>query len=377
VKVLIVTAATGQGHLTAAAALAEGFTAAGSDPPVVLDACAHPAVKAAAASYNFFLRRSPRWMNGYYAGVHLAQLPILGGRVVRRWCDEVFQRERPDLIVSVHPIVNFAIADALQRHGAATAFAIVLTDPQPPFWRGWAERRADRIVVPTAEAARRLVELKVNPHRITVGGMPVSRSFRKRAPESTCAEVRGGLGLVGGRFTLLLNAGSAGRSTGERVLKALIAAPDLHERIQVIFLGGRNTRLAPRIAKLAVPFPVAALDWTEEVAALLDISSATFTKAGGLSIAEAMAKGVPVLVDACEGILPQERGTARWLEREHLGWIVHAPEHVVKVLRDTPQVEWDVRREKARESVKGDANTIARELLLLPRRDEGARRAAQ
>ena len=78
-KTLIVTAATGQGHLTAAAALAEGFQAAGAGP-VVLDACAHPAIKAAAASYNFFLRRSPRWRNGYYAGVHLARLPIVEDR---------------------------------------------------------------------------------------------------------------------------------------------------------------------------------------------------------------------------------------------------------------------------------------------------------
>ncbi|HEY7862264.1 MAG TPA: SDR family oxidoreductase, partial [Thermoanaerobaculia bacterium] len=324
-------------------------------------------VKAAAASYNFFLRRSPRWMSGYYAGVHLARLPILGGRVVASWCDDIFEKERPDLIVSVHPIVNFAIAETRERKGSTVPFAIVLTDPHPPFWRGWAERRADRTVVPTAEAARRLVELKINPHRITVGGMPVPRSFRKRTPEAVCATVREGLGLRDGRFTLLLNAGSAGRSTGERVLKALIGAPDLHDRIQVIFLGGRNRRLAPRILGLSVPFPVAALDWCEEVAALLDVSEATFTKAGGLSIAEAMAKGVPVLVDACEGILPQERGTARWLERDRLGWIVRDPADVVRLLRETPQVEWEVRRERARESVKGDGNTIARGLMdLLP-----------
>jgi nucleoside-diphosphate-sugar epimerase/UDP-N-acetylglucosamine:LPS N-acetylglucosamine transferase len=336
-------------------------------------------VKAAAASYNFFLRRSPRWMNGYYAGVHLARLPILGGRVVASWCDDILEKERPDLVVSVHPIVNFAIAETRERQRSSVPFAIVLTDPYPPFWRGWAEPRADRTVVPTAEAARRLVELKINPMRITVGGMPVSRSFRKRAVEDSCATVRESLGLVAERFTLLLNAGSAGRATGERVLKELIAAPDLHERLQVVFLGGRNRRLAPRIARLRVPFPVAALDWTEEVAAVLDISDATFTKAGGLSIAEAMAKGVPVLVDACEGIMPQERGTARWLERDRLGWIVRDPADVVRILRDTPRVEWEVRRERARESVKGDGVTIARGLrdLLPPARPAPASSAGK
>ncbi len=57
----------------------------------------------------------------------------------------------------------------------------------------------------------------------------------------------------------------------------------LHDRIQIVFVAGRNRPLGIRAARLAAPFPKAALDWCEDMAALLDVADATFTKAGGFS----------------------------------------------------------------------------------------------
>jgi UDP-N-acetylglucosamine:LPS N-acetylglucosamine transferase/nucleoside-diphosphate-sugar epimerase len=366
VKVLIVTAATGQGHLTAARALRDGFAAAGSDiSPEVLDTCVHPAIRSAAASYNFFLRRPPSWMRGYYAAVHLLRLPRVGAALTRGWARRMLETERPDLVVSVHPILNLGIANALERHAPAIPLAIVLTDPCPPFWRGWAEPRAARTVVPTAAAAQQLIAWGVPSERVEVGGMPVPASFRNQATEDSRRAVRESLGLEADRFTLLINAGSAGRRTTEWVLRSLVGAANLHRRIQVVFVAGHNPLLGQRAARLATPFPTAVLDWSEDISALLDVADATFTKAGGLSVSEAMAKGVPLLVDACEGVLPQEAGTADWIEREGWGWKVRRPEEVVRILTETSTSQWTDCRERARAGVRGDAETIARDLLAL------------
>jgi processive 1,2-diacylglycerol beta-glucosyltransferase len=367
-KVLILTASTGAGHLTAARGLAEAFQAAAPEATVkIFDTCSHPAIRAASASYNFFLRRPPRWMNAYYRAVHLSRLPRLGAAVTRRWAEGILLSERPDLTVSVHPILNFGIASTRERHAREVPFAIVLTDPYPPFWKGWAEPRASRTVVATADAAKQLAAWGVPPDRIEVGGMPVPPLFQRSADEESRRVVRASLGLEEGRFTLLINAGSAGRRTTERVLRRLVAARDLHDRIQIVFVAGRNRPLGIRAARLAAPFPKAALDWCDDMAALLDVADATFTKAGGLSVSEAMAKGVPVLVDVCEGVLPQESGTAGAIERGRCGWKIHEPEEVVRILRETSAGEWAERRKRALESVQGGAATIAQSLLALLR----------
>src|SRR5262249_54034777 len=122
-----------------------------------------------------------------------------------------------------------------------------------------------------------------------------------------------------------------------------------------------------RAARLAAPFPKAALDWCEDMAALLDVADATFTKAGGLSVSEAMAKGGPVLVGACEGGLAQESGTAGGVEGGRCGCGVPGPEEVVRILGETSAGEWAERRRRALESVRGGAATIAQSLLALLR----------
>ena len=52
-------------------------------------------------------------------------------------------------------------------------------------------------------------------------------------------------------------------------------------------------------------------------------------------------------------------------------------EESARILRETPQVEWEVRRERARESVKGDGSSIARSLLDFLRPGQGEKRAAR
>lgn len=375
-RVLILTAATGQGHLTAARGLADAFAEARPGIHVrVLDTCSHAAIRAASASYNFFLRRPPSWMTAYYAGVHFLQVPRLGAALTRGWSEEILATEKPELVVSVHPILNFAIANTREKHAPRLPFAVVLTDPYPPFWRGWAEPRATKTLVPTPAAAAQLVRWGVSPEQIEIAGIPVPAAFRRPSTAESRRSVQESLALTPDRFTLLINAGSAGRRTTEWVLQRLVAAPDLHDRIQIVFVAGRNPPLGLRVARLATPFPIAVLDWCDEISALLDVSDALFTKAGGLTVSEAMAKGVPVLVDACEGVLPQESGTADSIESEGRGWKIRSPEDVVRILRETSSAEWAQMRERSRASVRGDASTIAAKLLALVPENGGGPRA--
>lgn len=364
-RILILTAATGQGHVTAARALAEAFAAARPDvTAAVLDAGTHPAIRAAAASYNFFLRRSPAWMSLYYQAVHALRVPRLGAALLRRWSDEVYRSEGPELVVSVHPMLNVGIADTLSRHGAVP-FAVVLTDPFPPFWNGWAEPRADLTIVPTRAAAEQLVAWGVPRERVEVAGMPVAPAFRRRLDREPREALLRQHGLARDRFTLLINAGSAGRPTALRLFQKLMDSRHLHPRIQVLFVAGDNSALAARAARLKPLFPAVVFGWSENMADLLDLADAVFTKPGGLAVFEALAKGVPVLVDACAGIMPQERGAAEWLERENLGWRIRRPMAAVAILTDTSPAEWAARSKRCREAASSDAGTIAMRLLSL------------
>jgi processive 1,2-diacylglycerol beta-glucosyltransferase len=362
VRVLVVTAATGQGHVSAARALAEALRGAGADARI-LDAGEHPLIRGGAATYNFFLRRPPGWMRGYYAAIHVLRVARTGGALMRRWVEQIYRREAPHIVVSVHPIFNFAIANAIDRAGLPVRFFVVLTDLAPPFWTGWAEPRAELTIAPTAGAAGRLAALGVPPKRIAVAGMPVAARFRVQANQDERTAIQRRLGLEAERFTLLVCAGTAGQRTTLTVLEALARASDLASHIQVVFVAGRSETLAQSAAAVGAAFPVTVLAWQDDMDALLTVADAVFTKPGGLTVSESLLKGVPPLLDVIAGVFPQEKGTADWIEAERLGWQVRSPEDAVRVLRETSAAEWTARRERCRGALPGDAATIAGRIL--------------
>jgi UDP-N-acetylglucosamine:LPS N-acetylglucosamine transferase len=364
VRVLVVTAATGQGHISAARALAESLAAAGAEP-VVFDAGEHPLIRRGAALYNFFLRRSPRWMPLFYALVESGRLASTGASPLRAWSASVLRRERPQIVVSVHPVLNQGIAAGIEETGLPLPFAVVLTDLAPPFWRGWTEPSARLTVAPTTEAAQTLLSRGVSPERLEIIGMPVAERFRAPSPPEARRQARERLGLVGDRLTLLLIAGSAGRASGLEVLDALIESREQREKLQVLFAAGTSASLAREARRRAAPFPLHVLGWRDDVDVLLDASDAVFTKPGGLTVAEALGKGAPLLLDAIGGIFPQERGGAAWVERERLGWVVTRATDVPALLENVRPIEWQESRERCRRALPGGSREIARRILAL------------
>lgn len=361
-RVLVVTAATGHGHLSAAKALAEALSAVGAEA-VVFDAGEHPLIRRGAALYNFFLRRSPRWMPLFYGFVEGGRLASAGASPLRAWAASVLRRERPGVVVSVHPVLNQGIAAGIAEAGLPVSFAIVLTDLAPPFWRGWAEPSASLTVAPTPEAAQTLLSRGVSPERLAVVGMPVGEKFATPPAPEGRRLARERLGLAAERRTLLINAGSSGRRTGLHVLDSLIACADLAETVQVLFAAGSSSSLAREASRRSAPFPLRVLGWRDDVDALLDASDAVFTKPGGLTVAEALGKGVPLLLDAVGGVFPQERGGASWVDRERLGWIVRRAGDVPALLRSVPPIEWRERRDRCMRALPGGAREIARRIL--------------
>ncbi len=357
-RTAIFTAATGHGHLSAARALAEVAQGRGDALEIVDVGAAHPLLGALVASYNVWLRRPPRWMTLFFGAVNAVRLDRLAYRLVRPWAMRELRRIRPDAILSVHPMVNFGIAETLWELSMDVPFAVVLTDLAPPFWRGWAERRAAAITAPTPEAADQLAAWGVPRERIRPAPIPIRPVLRKPMSAARRGEVLRTLGLEAHRLTVALSAGRARRPSALRAYKALAAAPDLASRIQTVILTGGNSHMLERARRVDPPFPSAVLAWRDDPETILAAADALFTKPGGLMASEALAAGATLLLDAVGGVMPQERGTVRWVVAREAGWIVEAPEDVPAILRRVASGDWQGSRERATQAVGGDAATV-------------------
>jgi processive 1,2-diacylglycerol beta-glucosyltransferase len=199
--------------------------------------------------------------------------------------------ERPDIVVSVLPMINGVLAEA--THALGARFEVVLTDWHS-IHRFWIAPGVDHYTAPTETARADCVRFGAPSNAVDVLGIPVRRAFA-RAERSGVdrAHILSRLGLEAGRFTILMMVGAEGSPRALANLRRLLR---LGIDAQVVVVCGRNNRLRQRVERLPARLTVRALGFVEHIAELMRSADLLVTKAGGLTLAEAFCCGVPVVV---------------------------------------------------------------------------------
>jgi UDP-N-acetylglucosamine:LPS N-acetylglucosamine transferase len=310
----------GGGHLSAASALATELEASGRCAVRVLDAYVEsgrwpvtrfPRVYANLARYHPWL-----WSTVYSSTSHGLSPSWAMAPFLRAGLRRVVRRERPDVIVSVLPVVNGLLVQAGARVGARVE--VVLTDWHSvhPFWQA---RGVDHYTTPTDSARADCIRFGAPPEAIDVVGIPVRRQFARREPAPARAD----------RFTILAMVGAEGSPRALSNVAAL-AASDIDAQLVVVC--GRNEVLRQRVEQLPTRMPLRALGFVEDVAKLMRSADVLVTKAGGLTLAEAFCCGVPVVI---HDVLPgQEAGNLEYVLAHDA--VVYAPtaELLVRTVRE-------------------------------------------
>ena len=302
-RILFLSVSAGAGHRRAADALEA--TAARRDPGTEtrhLDAMAY--VTAAfrrlyTEGYLELLGRAPGLWR-YLYDLSNRTPPDSPGQRLRRAMERLSARRllaeidawQPDVIVCTH----FLPAELLfhqQRQGRLDCPVWVqVTDFD--VHRLWAVPEMAGYCVASDEAAGRLAALGMDPARIHVTGIPVMPAFAV-PPER--AEAAAALGLDPTRTTVLLMGGGEGLGALDAVTERLLAdSPEL----QLIALAGRNADLHARLQALT-PTHGARLSvqgFTDRVERLMAAADLVITKPGGLTTAECLAMGRPMIVNA-------------------------------------------------------------------------------
>jgi 1,2-diacylglycerol 3-beta-galactosyltransferase len=257
-------------------------------------------------------------------------------RTIVRVCEPLYRERlrdsflmyRPDVIVSVHPLLNHAALRARADAGLRVPLITVITD-LGRVHEGWLLPEADLTVVPAREVYQRALERGVPPERLRLLGHPVHPKFEDVS--ETKAEIRKGLGLPCDRPIALLMAGGEG---GGKLLPTTLALAKSRLPFHLVVVTGRNAALKAKLEELApqLPTPMTVLGFRNDVPELMKASDLLVTKAGPGAIAEASIAEVPVVVyDFVPG---QERGNLDYVRTNGIGVVaLTAAEVVASVTR--------------------------------------------
>src|SRR5262249_20256194 len=134
--------------------------------------------------YNLLLTRKPQWMAKYLLLIDRLrpkERDFMYKRV-RRFIGRFLDFEKTRGVLSVHPMLNHFLPRFIKEERTGHAFHTFVTDPFPPFWRGWASPFVDRYFVVRKEAVEALTDMGVGASKIEQVRMPVRPQF---APASS------------------------------------------------------------------------------------------------------------------------------------------------------------------------------------------------
>jgi 1,2-diacylglycerol 3-beta-galactosyltransferase len=134
------------------------------------------------------------------------------------------------------------------------------------------------------------------------------------------AALRKELGLRPDLPTGFLLFGGFGSSVMYSIAKRL---DDARTPVQLIAICGRNEKLKEKFLATKWSFPVHTLGFTREVHRLMRAADFLIGKPGPGSIAEAMVKRLPVVLECNSWTLPQERYNTEWVKEKRVGIVLN------------------------------------------------------
>src|SRR6266481_6279510 len=258
--------------------------------------------------YNVLLQNGCTLGSVYLLRLLQATIRLLHRPLVRLL--EKFWREKPaDLLVSVIPPFNRELCQSWSKVYPGRPFVTLITDLAdfPP--RFWIEPLKEQYVIAgterAAEQARALGH--DGAHIFRTSGMILRPDFY--APDnSDPLALRKELGLRPDLTTAIVLFGGHGSKVMYDITGRLDAA---QLPLQLILICGRNEELAAKFNAQQWRMPVKAIGFTKEIHKLMRAADFLIGKPGPGSIAEAMVRKLPVLIECNAWTLPLWRSSAR------------------------------------------------------------------
>lgn len=326
-RILIVTAAFGEGHNSAARNLGLALDAAGATT-MVSDPCliGGPRItEALSRGYRLVTTHFPRIWERIYRSTDRCDFsrrsnPVL--RLPENALARLIEEFRPDAVVSTYPLYPYFLARLPGKSGRPLPVFTVVTD-SIEINAAWLRAPSDFWLVTDPATREGMIRKGLAAERIIDTGFPVNPAFSQLPPvdpEDGCTPFRI-LYFPTAKLPLLVRHGRA----------LLDASPSA---LLTIVLGRNVRRLYSRAREIKAAYPgrVRIIGWTRKVPQLLSSHHLVIGKAGGATVHEAIAARCPMLI---HHLVPgQEEGNLQLLESIGGGGLADSPEALAGRVHD-------------------------------------------
>ncbi|MCI0767678.1 diglucosyl diacylglycerol synthase [Bacillus sp. TL12] len=317
-KVLILTAHYGNGHVQVAKTLEQTFRQKGIKDVIVCDLFgeSHPVI----TDITKYL-----YLKSYTIGKELYRLFYYGVEKIydkkiaswyanfgRKRLKALLHAEKPDIVINTFPII--AVPELKKQTGFSIPVYNVLTDFC--LHKIWIHREVDRYFVATDHVKKVMVEIGVPSEQIVETGIPIRRNFELTMNSEL---IYNKYQLSREKKILLIVAGAHGvLGNVKELCQSFMSVPNL----QVAVVCGKNDALKQELLGLQEQDPevLKVFGYIENIDELFRVTSCMITKPGGITLSEAAALQVPVIL--YKPVPGQENENALYFEKKGAAVVV-------------------------------------------------------
>ncbi|MFS0656743.1 diglucosyl diacylglycerol synthase [Bacillus sp. 179-C3.3 HS] len=243
--------------------------------------------------------------------------------------DELIQLHNPDIIIITFPMI--VVPEYRNKTGKVIPTFNVMTDFC--LHKIWVHENIDRYYVATDYVKEKLVEIGTHPSDVKVTGIPIRPQFEADVPTS---KIYKKYGLSSNKKVLLIMAGAHGVLKN---VKELCEALLLDSEVQIVVVCGKNAALKQSLAELERTHPdqLKALGYVEQIDELFRVTDCMITKPGGITLTEATAIGVPVIL--YKPVPGQEKENALFFEKKGAAIVINKHEDILESVTQLMQDE--------------------------------------
>ena len=203
----------------------------------------------------------------------------------------VLRDYKPHAVVCTQAVPAGFIATEKEKGKISMPLFVAITDfVANPYWP---DSQVDCYFVPDDEIRRNLNKRDIPDIRIKTTGIPIDNQFVVSHPKNVA---RQRLGLKPNTTVILITGGSRGLGNISDAVKFITGA---NRNYQIIVITGHNRILYKHLKKEYYGKKnVLVTGYSKNMSRLMDAADLIVSKPGGLTSAEAMAKGVPMIITA-------------------------------------------------------------------------------
>jgi len=202
----------------------------------------------------------------------------------------LFAKYLPDTVVCTQAFPCGMVAAYKVEKKLNTKIIGVLTDFAPHSF--WINEGVDYYIVPSMDAKERFIKKGVPEDAIKIYGIPLRMNFSLQLDKKPIAKH---LGLDSDKPTVLIMGGGSGLGPIKTIVKSL---SKVSMDFQVIVITGMNKKIVNGMKRLIgkVQKKILLYEYANNVDELMEVADLIITKPGGLTTAECLSKGMPILI---------------------------------------------------------------------------------